>query len=153
MAPKKAPTLTQADINHLIQERVDEAITTERERVRNENNLKGPPPGPATGTAAQECTFAGFMKCNPISFHGNEGAMGLSRWIEKSESVFGISKCTEGNKVMFAATTLQGLALTWWNNQVATIGHAVANGKSWTEMKAMMMEEFGPLEEIQRIEH
>ncbi|GJR30355.1 putative reverse transcriptase domain-containing protein [Tanacetum coccineum] len=172
MAPKKAPVMTQAVINHLIQERVDEAIAADRERVRNENNLEVPPPAPtpapatdpvvnpapgsfaglAAGTATRECTFAGFLKCNPTSFHGNEGAVGLSRWIEKSESVFDISKCAEGNKVIFSAATLQDSALTWWNNQVASIGR-VANNKSWTEMKAMMTEEFCPPEEIQRMEH
>ncbi|GKB04278.1 retrovirus-related pol polyprotein from transposon TNT 1-94, partial [Tanacetum coccineum] len=53
-------------------------------------------------------------------------------------------KCAEGNKVIFAATTLQDSALTWWNNQVAYMGCAVANSNSWTEMKAMMTEEFCP---------
>nr|GEW63257.1 putative reverse transcriptase domain-containing protein [Tanacetum cinerariifolium] len=102
IAPKKASTMTQAAINHLIQERVDETIAIERERVRNKGNLEVPPPG----------------------------AMGLCRWIEKSKSVFSISNCAEGNKVMFTVVTLQDLALTWWNNQVATMGRAVANGKS-----------------------
>nr|GEX54960.1 hypothetical protein [Tanacetum cinerariifolium] len=32
------------------------------------------------------------------------------------------SDCTERNKVKFAAATLQGRALTWWNSQVATLG-------------------------------
>ncbi|GKB47705.1 hypothetical protein Tco_0898458 [Tanacetum coccineum] len=135
MAPKKAPALTEANINRLIQERIDEAIVAERERVQNENNLKVPPPAPtpapatdpavnsapgsaaslATGTATRECTFAGILKCNPTSFH---------------------------------VSALQG-----GNNQVASMGRAVANSKSWTEMKAMMMEEFCPPEEIQRMEH
>ncbi|GKG01890.1 reverse transcriptase domain-containing protein, partial [Tanacetum coccineum] len=165
---KKAPALTEANINRLIQELIDEAITAEREIVRNENNLKVPPtaptpaptdpatnpaPGSIAGTATQECTFAGFLKCNPTSFHGNEGAVGLSRWIEKSESVFDISKYAEGNKVIFAAATLQDSALTWWNNQVSSMGHAIANSKSWTEIKAMMTEELCPPEKIQRMEH
>ncbi|GKG34603.1 hypothetical protein Tco_0437299, partial [Tanacetum coccineum] len=52
MAPKKAPALTEANINHLIQERIDEAIAAERERVQNENNLEVPPlaPTPAPTT-------------------------------------------------------------------------------------------------------
>ncbi|GJS85308.1 hypothetical protein Tco_0751849 [Tanacetum coccineum] len=142
MAPKKAPALIEANINHLIQERIDEAIAAERERVQNENNLEVPPlaptPAPTTDpttnpapgsaaslyaeTATRECTFAGFLKCNPTSFHGNEGSVGLSRWIEKYESVFDISKCAKGNKVTFSAATLQDSALTWWNNQVASMG-------------------------------
>ncbi|GKA28113.1 hypothetical protein Tco_0714281 [Tanacetum coccineum] len=31
--------------------------------------------------------------------------------------VFGISECAEARKVKFAAATLQGRALTWWNSQ------------------------------------
>ncbi|GKB26528.1 putative reverse transcriptase domain-containing protein [Tanacetum coccineum] len=139
MAPKKAPALMEANINHLIQERIDEAIAAKRERVRRENNPEVTPPAltlaPATnpapgsaagltaGTATRECTFVGFLKCNPTSFHSNEGAVGLNS------------------------------ALTWWNDQAASMGCAVANSKSWTEMKAMMTEEFCPLEEIQRMEH
>nr|GFB44482.1 hypothetical protein [Tanacetum cinerariifolium] len=42
-------------------------------------------------------------------------AVKLGRWFEKTESVFGISKCAEGKKVKFAVVTLQGPALTWWN--------------------------------------
>ncbi|GKD05864.1 hypothetical protein Tco_1180838, partial [Tanacetum coccineum] len=44
MPPRRAQPLTQAAINRLIQQRVDAAIATERERVRNE----GPAQGPAT---------------------------------------------------------------------------------------------------------
>nr|GFB02519.1 reverse transcriptase domain-containing protein [Tanacetum cinerariifolium] len=38
-------------------------------------------------------------------------------------------------------------ALTWWNSQVATLGLNVAIGKSWGDMKKMMLEEFCPDEE------
>ncbi|GJZ07674.1 hypothetical protein Tco_0541467 [Tanacetum coccineum] len=44
----------------------------------------------------------------------------LSRWIEKVEQVFKISNCAEGDKVMFAASTFEGRALTWWNGNVYT---------------------------------
>nr|GEY35158.1 retrovirus-related Pol polyprotein from transposon TNT 1-94 [Tanacetum cinerariifolium] len=39
-------------------------------------------------------------------------------------------------------------ALTWWNSQVATLGLNVAIGKSWGDMKKMMLEEFCPDEEL-----
>nr|GEU77830.1 putative reverse transcriptase domain-containing protein [Tanacetum cinerariifolium] len=73
-----------------------------------------------------ECTFSCFMKYNPTPFHGKEGAIKLCRWFEKSKMVFSISECTERNKV--------------------------ANEKSWGDMKKMMMEEFRPDEEVQRLE-
>nr|GFC90233.1 reverse transcriptase domain-containing protein [Tanacetum cinerariifolium] len=81
-----------------------------------------------------------------------EGAIEICRWFEKSEMVFSISDCTERIKVKFVAATLQGKALTWWNSQVATLGLEVANKKSWGDMKKMMMEEFYPDKEIQRME-
>nr|GFB82919.1 hypothetical protein [Tanacetum cinerariifolium] len=37
--------------------------------------------------------YADFMKCHPLNFKGTEGVVGLTRWIEKMESVFNISGC------------------------------------------------------------
>ncbi|GKF70935.1 putative reverse transcriptase domain-containing protein, partial [Tanacetum coccineum] len=62
--------------------------------------------GPARAPAVRKCTFAGFMKCNPVTFHGKEGAVELCRWFKKTKMVFSISECTKGKKVKFAATTL-----------------------------------------------
>nr|GEZ46393.1 hypothetical protein [Tanacetum cinerariifolium] len=93
-----------------------------------------------------------FMKCSPITFRGNEGVVGLIRWIEKTEMVFTVRKCTEANKVVFATATFQDRALTWWNSQVATSGIEVVPRKTWAEMKVMMKEECCPPEEIKRME-
>nr|GEZ98445.1 putative reverse transcriptase domain-containing protein [Tanacetum cinerariifolium] len=138
MPPRKStrgnphPTLTQDTMNRMIQESVEAAIRAERERVQNEaNRAKGPNVAPV----ARECTFTDFMKCSPITFRRNEGAVGLIRWIEKTKMVFIMSKCTEANKVVFAAATFQYRALTWWNSQVATLGIEVVTRKTWSEMK------------------
>ncbi|GKB70404.1 hypothetical protein Tco_0931816 [Tanacetum coccineum] len=63
-----------------------------------------------------------FMKCNLSVFHGTEWAVELQRWFEKTKMVFGISECAEGKKFKFAAATLQGADLTWWNTKIATMG-------------------------------
>nr|GFB39400.1 hypothetical protein [Tanacetum cinerariifolium] len=83
-------------------------------RVQNEANRAE---GPNVAPIARECTFADFMKCSLITFRRNEGAVGLIRWIEKTEMVFTVRKCIEANKVVFAAATFQDRALTWWNSQ------------------------------------
>ncbi|GJX96161.1 putative reverse transcriptase domain-containing protein [Tanacetum coccineum] len=155
MPPKSAP-MTQAAMRRLIKESVDAAIAAERERqakVRNDASGSGPVRGQDTAPAVRECTFAGFMKCNPTVFRGIEGAVELRRWFEKTESVFGISECAEGKKVRFAAATLEGPALTWWNSKIATMGLETVNRMPWTEMKQLMTAEFCPIEEIQRMEH
>ncbi|GJW48287.1 putative reverse transcriptase domain-containing protein, partial [Tanacetum coccineum] len=124
MPPKSAP-MTQAAMRRMIKESVDAAIAVERERqakVRNDASGSGPVRGQNTAPAVRECTFAGFMKCNPTVFRGIEGAIELRRWFEKTESVFGINECVEGKKVRFAAATLeeeiQHLENELWNLKV-----------------------------------
>ncbi|GJW25530.1 putative reverse transcriptase domain-containing protein [Tanacetum coccineum] len=124
MPPKSAP-LTQVAIRRMIKESVDAAITAERARhvnARNDARRSGLVRCQDVAPAVHKCTCARFMKCNPTSFHGTEGAVELRRWFEKTKSVFRISECAEGKKVKFAAATLQGPALTWWNAKVATMG-------------------------------
>ncbi|GJX88193.1 putative reverse transcriptase domain-containing protein [Tanacetum coccineum] len=82
----------------MIKESVDAAIAVERARqanVKNDASGSGPVRGQDTAPAVCECTFAGFMKCNPAVFRGVEGAVKLRRWFKKSESVFEISECAE----------------------------------------------------------
>nr|GFC08932.1 reverse transcriptase domain-containing protein [Tanacetum cinerariifolium] len=67
-----------------------------------------------------------------------QGAIELCRWFKKIKMVFGISECAEEREVKFAAATLQGRALTWWNSQVVTRGLEAANRITWTEIKKLM---------------
>ncbi|GJT50072.1 putative reverse transcriptase domain-containing protein [Tanacetum coccineum] len=143
--------LTLEAVNQLVREGVEEAIRAERERVRLEAT-RGPAGGPVAALVAREFIFPGFNKCGPTPFHGTEGAVGLIHWFEKMESTFRISECAKGKKVKFAAATLNGRALIWWKTQVATLGIEVANGMPWAEMKKLTIDEFCPIEEVQRLE-
>nr|GEU63406.1 hypothetical protein [Tanacetum cinerariifolium] len=60
---------------------VEAAIRAERERgiVQNEATRAG---GPNVAPVAQECTFVDFMKCSPITFRGNEGAVAATLGME-----------------------------------------------------------------------
>nr|GFA40563.1 hypothetical protein [Tanacetum cinerariifolium] len=143
-------TLTQEDVDQLVQDGIAAAIRDERKRVRRgAPRAEGPARDPVTAPIARECSFASFMKCGPTQFYGTEGAVGLVRWFKKMENTFEISECAEVRKVKFATATLQGRALTWWNSQVATLGREVANARSWAEVKQMMTDEFCPTEEVQ----
>nr|GEW92833.1 hypothetical protein [Tanacetum cinerariifolium] len=42
---------------------------------------------------AREYTYQDFLKCQQLNFKGMEGVVGLTRWFEKMETVFIISKC------------------------------------------------------------
>ncbi|GKF01302.1 hypothetical protein Tco_0028225, partial [Tanacetum coccineum] len=83
------------------------------------------------------CFYDDFMKCQPLNFKGNEGVVGLTRWIEKMESVFNISGCAIENQVKFATCTLLGASLTWWNGQIRTLGPD-AYSMTWEVLKKKM---------------
>ncbi|GJS73119.1 hypothetical protein Tco_0705960 [Tanacetum coccineum] len=105
---------------HALVEKIGKA-KDKQVNVRNDASGSGPVRGQDTAPAVRECTFAGFMKCNPIVFRSVERAVELRRWFKKTKSVFEISKCAEGKKVKFAAATLEGPTLTWWKTKVATM--------------------------------
>nr|GEV56665.1 hypothetical protein [Tanacetum cinerariifolium] len=98
--PLKSAPLTQAAIHRMIKENVNVAIAAKRARqanARNDVRGSGTVRGQDSAPAVRECTFAGFMKCNPTAFFGTEGAVELLRWFEKTESVFGIDMVSSGS--------------------------------------------------------
>ncbi|GJS52807.1 putative reverse transcriptase domain-containing protein [Tanacetum coccineum] len=97
------------------------------------------------------CFYADFMKCQPLNFKGNEGVVGLTRWIEKMELVFNISGCAIENQVKFATCTLLGVALTWWNGQIRTLGPD-AYLRTWEVLKKKMTDKYCPQGEIKKLE-
>nr|GEY03396.1 hypothetical protein [Tanacetum cinerariifolium] len=118
-------------------------------------------PGNASGSGStntsrsvngQGCTHKTFMNGKPHPFNRTEGIVGLRRWIEKVEEVFEIFKCAKEDKVIFAASTFEGCALTWWNRNVHTLRFVNANHIPWTEFNSMMTTKYCPTTEIQRIE-
>nr|GEU89973.1 putative reverse transcriptase domain-containing protein [Tanacetum cinerariifolium] len=62
---------------------------------------------------ARPCFYAEFMKCQPLNFKGTEGVVGLTRWIEKMESVFQISGCAIENQ-----GKIKKLEIELWNLKV-----------------------------------
>ncbi|GJW23777.1 putative reverse transcriptase domain-containing protein [Tanacetum coccineum] len=71
------------------------------------------------------CTYKGFMACNPKEYDGKGGAIALTRWIEKMEN---------------------------WNTQVQARGREAAIGMSWTDFKALLIEELCPSNEMEKLE-
>ncbi|GKD39192.1 putative reverse transcriptase domain-containing protein [Tanacetum coccineum] len=115
----------------------------------NENrnvNGRGDRPG------ALECTYQDFMKCQPLSFKGTEGVVGLIRWSEKMETVFHISNCPERYQVKYVTYTLLDSALSWWNSHKRTIGTVATYALSWRELLKLMTEVYCPRNEIQKME-
>nr|GEZ35157.1 reverse transcriptase domain-containing protein [Tanacetum cinerariifolium] len=73
---------------------------------------------------------------------------GLKEWILSSIS----GNCAVENQVKFATCTLHGIALTWWNTYVKTVGHDAAYGMSWKTLMKMMIAKYCPRNEIKKLE-
>ncbi|KAL4564653.1 hypothetical protein LXL04_028721 [Taraxacum kok-saghyz] len=104
------------------------------------------------GGNPRPCSYKDFMSCKPHEFAGTGGVIELTRWFEKTESVFQISNCSADNQVKFAACTFMRAALSWWNTHVQTMGIVQANALTWGELKTMMIEEYCPRSELQKLE-
>ncbi|GJX03717.1 hypothetical protein Tco_0189633 [Tanacetum coccineum] len=113
----------------------------------NEGNGNGGGNGYKLGgfMPARECTYQDFLKCQPLSFNGTEGVVGLARWFEKMETVFHISNYPEKYQVKYATCTLLNSTLTWWNSHKRTIRIEAAYAMSWTELMKLMTELFQEL--------
>nr|GFB71889.1 hypothetical protein [Tanacetum cinerariifolium] len=70
--------------------------------------------------ATPSCSIKAFKSSGAKEFFSIEGAVGLLTWFECIESMLHITKCLAESQVEFAASMLQGSALTWWNTLVQT---------------------------------
>ena len=52
----------------------------------------------------------------------------------------------------FTAYTFETKALTWWNSHVKSLSLIVANAMGWETLKDLMIEEYCPRGEIQKLE-
>ncbi|GJZ62060.1 putative reverse transcriptase domain-containing protein [Tanacetum coccineum] len=123
------------------------SLTMEDIVTNNLNNGNGN----GNGRGNNGCTYKGFVACGPRDFDETGGAVTLTRWIEKMESVIDISGCLANQMVKYAASSFIGKALTWWNTQVQARGRDAANVMAWNDFKALLTMEFCPSNKIEKL--
>ncbi|GKC37547.1 putative reverse transcriptase domain-containing protein, partial [Tanacetum coccineum] len=79
--------------------------------------------------------------------NGNGGNNGCSY------KVIDNSRCAESQRVKFAASSLMNKDLTWWNTQYQARVREAAIGMSWTDFKALLIEELCPSNEMEKLEN
>nr|GEU34777.1 reverse transcriptase domain-containing protein [Tanacetum cinerariifolium] len=102
--------------------------------------------------ATPSCSIKTFRASGAKEFFETEGAVGLLTWFESIAAVLHITKCPAESQVEFASCMLQGRALTWWNTLVQTRGTAAAIAQSWEDFKKLLMEEYCPDDEVEKLE-
>nr|GEW12055.1 reverse transcriptase domain-containing protein [Tanacetum cinerariifolium] len=109
-------------------------------------------PEPREAPVLRKCSYKEFMSYQPFNFKGSEGAIGLIRWFERTESVFSRSNCTEDYKVKFATGTLTEESLSWWNSFTQPIEIEEAYKITWVEFKKLLIKKYCLRTDIQKME-
>ncbi|GJR47942.1 reverse transcriptase domain-containing protein [Tanacetum coccineum] len=126
------------DFSTIIAQQLQNLLPAILAQVGNQGNV-----GNQNGNVVNE-------KVQENEYDGKGGVVVLTRWIKKMESVQDMSSIDQ--KVKYTAGSFMGKALTWWNSQICTLSQEVAVTMSWNDFKFMMIEEFCPSHEIQRLE-
>jgi hypothetical protein len=135
--PPVPPTLAKA-IAALVNATADNTRFL-REMAGNQFQQQGgraPPHGP------RETSYLDFSETRPPLFVKAEDPLEADEWVRVMEQKFGLIRCTETQKPLFAAQQLRGPASTWWGNFVAIqpTGHQV----TWDEFKLAFREHYIP---------
>jgi hypothetical protein len=95
-----------------------------------------PPQGP------RDTTYLEFSETRPPLFVKAEEPLEAGEWVRVMEQKFGLIRCTEVQKPLFAAQQLRGPASTWWANfsAIQPAGHQV----TWEEFKLAFREHYVP---------
>ncbi|GKE13834.1 putative reverse transcriptase domain-containing protein [Tanacetum coccineum] len=130
-----------------------QVVTQVTNNVNNANGGNGNGGNGRNGNGGtNRCSYKALLACNPQDYDGKGGAVALTRWIEKMESVIENSRCAENQKVKYAASSFINKALTWWDTLVQARGREAAIGMKWVEFKALLVEEFCPSNKMEKLE-
>jgi hypothetical protein len=90
----------------------------------------------------RETTYLDFSETRPPLLVKAEDPLEADEWIRVIEQKFGLLRCSETQKPLFAAQQLRGPTSTWWGNFVAIqpVNHQV----TWDEFKAAFCEHYIP---------
>ncbi|GKC67406.1 putative reverse transcriptase domain-containing protein [Tanacetum coccineum] len=128
MAPKRtstsaAPVMTQAAIRKLVADSVAAALEAQAAAMANADNINRNNREGETHVAIKY-SYKEFMSCQPFNFKGTEGAVGLIRWYEQTES----------------------------NSFAQPIGIEEAYKIPWSEFKKLLIKKYCPRTEVKKME-
>nr|GEX56749.1 hypothetical protein [Tanacetum cinerariifolium] len=147
--PPNTDTIPHHMTPESVQAMIDQALL--RNSANRDGSQSSYEDNPRNVQTIRPCFYANFIKCHPLNFKGNEGIVGLTRWIEKMEFVFNISGCAIEIQVKFATCTLLDAVLTWWNGQIRTLGPE-AYAMTWEVLKKKMTDKYYPQGGVKKLE-
>ncbi|KAJ0565454.1 putative transcription factor interactor and regulator CCHC(Zn) family [Helianthus annuus] len=100
----------------------------------------------------KSCTYKYFVSYKPQDFTGEKGAVDCMVWLDKMDAVVDISGCAERDVVKYVSQSFKGEALAWWKSLIQANGKSPLYGMSREQFVALIMENYCPQHEVERIE-
>ncbi|GJW09720.1 putative reverse transcriptase domain-containing protein [Tanacetum coccineum] len=114
------------DIAVIIEQQLQTILPQIVTHVTNNVNNANNGNGGNGGGGNNRCTFKAFQSCNLKEYDGKGGAIVLTRWIKKMENVI---------------------------DNIQARGREAAMAMTWNELKALLVEEFCPSNEMEKLEN
>ncbi|KAJ0436798.1 putative transcription factor interactor and regulator CCHC(Zn) family [Helianthus annuus] len=97
-------------------------------------------------------SFKQFKACGPKEFTGEDGPTAMFHWFDSVEVTLRQRGCPENLRTLNATGVFQSRALDWWTAERNKRGNDAAYELTWEEPKAIMVDEFCPPHERQKLE-
>ncbi|KAJ0445296.1 putative transcription factor interactor and regulator CCHC(Zn) family [Helianthus annuus] len=97
-------------------------------------------------------SFKQFKACGPKGFTREDGPTAMFQWFDSVEVTLRQSGCPENLRTLNATGVFQSRAFDWWTAERNKRGNDAAYELTWEELKAIMMDEFCPPHERQKLE-
>ncbi|KAJ0572652.1 putative transcription factor interactor and regulator CCHC(Zn) family [Helianthus annuus] len=97
-------------------------------------------------------SFKQFKACGPKEFTDEDGPTAMFHWFDSVEVTLRQSGCPENLRTLNATGVFQSRALDWWTAERNKRGNDAAYELTWEELKAIMIDEFCPPHERQKLE-
>ena len=137
--------MTRQQFKDIIAEEVRRALSENRPRSEKSKE-------PERSSKKKSVTYQQFRECNRPQFVGMRDVVATHKWLREMEAVIKLSECRDDQKVKFAAHSLVGEALYWWDTVIQSLGEEATDSMLWPEFKKLMIEKLCPQGDMNRIE-
>ncbi|KAI3819722.1 hypothetical protein L1987_13570 [Smallanthus sonchifolius] len=101
---------------------------------------------------ARGCDYRSFKACNPPVLTGKKDAVATFDWVIRMEAAICLSKCRMDQVVKFASNSLREEASHWWEGVRQAKGDTAVDSMLWNDLKALVIKNFCPRNEIEKVE-
>ncbi|KAI3827769.1 hypothetical protein L1987_01852 [Smallanthus sonchifolius] len=96
--------------------------------------------------------YKSFKACDPPVLTGKKDVVAMFDWVIRMEAAIHLSECRADQVVKFAANSLRDEASHWWEGVRQAKGDETVDAMMWTDLKNLVIKNFCPRNEIEKVE-